>query len=260
MITIKTDEEIAILRQAGSYLANILAELKTKIKPGISTKDIDDWARELCQKQALAPVFLGYRPEGASRSYPAAICVSVNDEVVHGIPNEKPKTLKEGDIVSLDMGISYKNMVVDSATTIAVGAVDSQAKKLLDATEKALYIGIDAATIGAKTGDIGYAIEKSIKPKGFGLPIELGGHGVGYSIHEDPFIANFGKKGQGPALREGMVIAIEPMVNEGTGRIIFDKDGWTVRTADGKRSAHFEHTVVITKKGAEILTALPAKH
>ena len=256
MITIKTEADIKILRQAGRYLAEILAELSSKIKPGVSTKEIDSLTMKLCKERNVVPVFLGYKPYGAPRPYPAAICVSINEEVVHGIPNEKPKILKEGDIVSLDMGISYKDLVVDSAVTVGVGNIDSKAKKLLESTEKALYIGIDAAVVGAKTGDIGYAIEKFIKPKGLSLPVELGGHGVGYSIHEDPFIANFGRKSQGPALKEGMVIAIEPMVNEGTARIIFGADGYTVRTADGKRSAHFEHTVAITKNGPEILTRL----
>ena len=256
MITTKTLEDIKILRQAGRYLAEILKVLSERVKPGVSTKEINDWAMDLCKERGVLPVFLGYKPHGAPRPYPGAICVSINDEVVHGIPNENPKDLKEGDIVSLDMGVSYKELIVDSAVTVAVGVIDSQAKKLLEATEKALYIGIDAAVVGAKTGDIGYAIEKFIKPKGMSLPVELGGHGVGYSVHEDPFIANFGKKGQGPALKEGMVIAIEPMVNEGTARINFSSDGYTVRTADGKRSAHFEHTVAITKNGPEILTRL----
>ncbi len=256
MITIKTPEDIKTLRQAGRYLAEILTALSEKIKTGVSTKEIDDWTMDLCKEREVVPVFLGYKPHGAPRPYPAAICVSINEEVVHGIPNEKPKILKEGDVVSLDMGISFKDLIVDSAVTVGVGAIDAKAKKLLEATEKALYIGIEAAKVGAKTGDIGYAIEKFIKPKGLSLPIELGGHGVGYSVHEDPFIANFGKKGQGPALKEGMVIAIEPMVNEGTARVIFGADGYTVRTADSKRSAHFEHTIVITKNGPEILTKL----
>ena len=256
MITIKSSEEIKTLREAGRHLAQILTDISAKIKPGVSTNDINEWTLALCKDLDVVPVFLGYTPHGARRPYPGALCVSVNDEVVHGIPNEKPKTLKEGDIVSLDMGITYKEFVVDSAVTVAVGNIDAVAKKLLDATEKALYIGIEAAKIGAKTGDIGYAIEKYIKPKGFSLPVELGGHGVGYSVHEDPFIANFGKKGQGPALQEGMVIAIEPMVNEGTARVKFSSDGYTVTTADGKRSAHFEHTIAITKNGPEILTKL----
>jgi len=256
MITLKTKEEIALLREGGAILAAILKKTAEAVRPGISTKDINDLVNKLCAEYNVTPVFLNYKPYGAPRPYPASICVSINEEVVHGIPNEKPRVLKDGDIVSLDMGISYKNLITDSAITVGVGEIDARAKKLLEVTEKALYIGINAAGVGAKTGDIGYAIEKYVKPQGFSLPVELGGHGVGHSVHEDPFIANFGKKGQGPALKPGMVIAIEPMVNEGNARVSFDEDGYTVRTSDGKRSAHFEHTVAITENGPEILTQL----
>jgi len=254
MITIKTKEEIEILRQGGKILADILADLASFVAPGITTMQINDRVNKLCKEKDATPVFLNYKPDGAPRPYPASICVSINDEVVHGIPNEKPRVLKEGDVVSLDMGILYKKLITDSAVTVGVGKIDAKAEKLLKINEQALYAGIDAAVVGAHTGDIGYAVEKVVKPHGFGLPVELGGHGVGYAVHEDPFITNFGKKGQGPALRAGMVIAIEPMLNEGTPDIIFEADGYTVRTADGKRSSHFEHTVVITEEGPEILT------
>ena len=255
-ITLKSKEEIAILKEGGQILARILNELKLKAVPGVSTKELNDLADELCKKYNVRPTFLNYQPHSAPRPYPASLCVSINDEIVHGIPNEKPRVLNNGDVVSLDMGIEYKKLITDSAITVGVGEIDSKAKKLLELTEKALYAGIDAAVVGAKTGDIGVAVEKIIKPAGFGLPVELGGHGVGYEVHEDPFIANFGKKGQGATLKPGMVICIEPMVNEGTAKAIFEDDGYTVRTADGKRSAHFEHTVAITESGPKILTTL----
>jgi methionyl aminopeptidase len=255
-ITIKTKEEIEILREGGKILARILNELKEKAVPGVDTNALNDVANELCKKYGATPTFLNYLPHGAPRPYPASLCVSINDEVVHGIPNEKPRILKEGDVVSLDMGIKYKNLITDSAITVGVGKIDAQAQRLLKINEQALYAGIDAAVVGAHTGDIGDAVEKIVKPAGFSLPVELGGHGVGYEVHEDPFIANFGKKGQGPVLKPGMVICIEPMVNEGKAKIIFEDDGYTVRTADGKRSSHFEHTVAITESGPEILTKL----
>ncbi len=269
MITIKKEEDIVRLRKAGKILAAMLVELSKKTLPGVSTLDIDNYTNELCKKYGVVPVFLNYKPYGASRPFPASICVSINDEIVHGIPNETPRTFKEGDIVSLDMGVSYEGMIVDSATTVGVGKIDEAAQRLLDTTRGSLKAGIKAAVSGSRTGDIGFAVEdfvnneskifaektglKKIKP--FGIAENLGGHGVGYEVHEDPFVPNFGKKNQGPILKPGMVIAIEPMLNEGTDRIMIGRDGWVYQTLDGKRSAHFEHTVLITDKGPEILTA-----
>jgi methionyl aminopeptidase len=257
MISIKTPEEINIMREGGHILAGILAALSEKVRPGTTTLEIDQWTNELCKKANAVPVFLNYRPQGAPRPYPASICVSVNDEIVHGIPNEIPKTLVEGDIVSLDMGIRYKKLVVDSAVTIGVGQIDKAALKLLRTTREALYVGITAAKAGVKTGDVGYAIEQFVRPFKFGICEELGGHGVGHAVHEDPFVPNFGKRGQGVVLRPGMTIAIEPMLNEGSKRVVLDADGYTFRTADGSRSAHFEHTIAITESGEpQILTEL----
>lgn len=254
MVILKTPEQIQTMREGGALLASILLSVKEKVVPGISTKELNDYADELCKKNAVTPVFLNYTPYGSSRPYPASLCVSLNDEIVHGIPNEKPRVLKEGDIVSLDMGIKYQGLIVDSALTVIAGKGDPYAERLLKVTEEALYAGIDAANAGKRTGDIGHAIEKAVKPHGFSLPEELGGHGVGQSVHEDPFVPNFGKPKQGVLLKEGMVFAIEPMVNEGSKKIYLDRDGYTYRTADGKRSAHFEHTVAIVDGVAEILT------
>jgi methionyl aminopeptidase len=255
MIKLKTQEEIKILRQGGKILALILQRIARRVAPGVSTAELNELANELCRKEKVVPVFLNYTPYGAPRPYPASICISINDEIVHGIPNEGPKRLlKEGDIVSLDMGITYQKLVVDSATTVPVGTVDVVARKLLATTKEALSAGIKAARAGNRTGDIGHAIEQIVKKAGFSLPEELGGHGVGYAVHEDPFIPNFGKSGQGVILQPGLVIAIEPMVNEGVKETILNKDGYTFRTADGKRSAHFEHTVAITEGDPEILT------
>ena len=244
------------MREGGRILAGILEAVKEKTVPGASTKDLNEYANELCKKHGVIPVFLNYTPYGADRPFPASICISLNDEIVHGIPNEKPRILKEGDVVSLDMGITHKGLIVDSAVSVIAGVGDPIAKKLLKVTEEALYAGIDAAKVGKRTGDIGHAIENAVLPQGFSLPEELGGHGVGESVHEDPFIPNFGKPKEGVLLKDGMVFAIEPMVNEGSKKLYLDKDGYTYRTADGKRSAHFEHTVAMVNGEAEILTRL----
>ncbi len=242
------------MRQGGKILASILREIKGKVEIGVTTDFLNDEANRLCGKHKVIPSFLNYTPYGAERPYPSSICISVNDEVVHGMPNENPKILKEGDIITLDMGITYKGLVVDSAITVGVGKIDAEAEKLLKGTEESLAAGIAAAKIGKKTGDIGAAIEKVINKYGFGIPEELGGHGVGHSVHEDPFVPNFGKPRQGAAIKNGMTFAIEPIINEGTKRIVLAPDGYTYRTADGKRSAHFEHTVAIVDGVAEILT------
>jgi methionyl aminopeptidase len=256
MIRIKTPEQIEIMREGGKILAKILQKLKSEVKPLKKVGDINVLSNNLCSEYKVIPVFLNYTPHGAGRPFPGSVCISINDEVVHGIPNEKDRIFKEGDLVSLDMGIKYKDLIVDSAITIECGKIDKKGQELLSATKLALEHGIKSAVVGNKTGDIGHAIEKCIKQYGFGIPGELGGHGVGFFVHEDPFVPNFGKPGQGAALKPGMTIAIEPIINEGTKKIYLDKDGYTLKTADGKRSAHFEHTVVITEDEPIILTTL----
>ncbi len=234
-------------------MATILYKVKDKVRPGISTKDLDDYAFKLIKEGGDEPAFLNYRPEGADKSFPASLCVSVNDEVVHGIPN-KNKVLKEGDIVSIDLGLKHGGLFTDMALTVPVGEASAQNMKLLADTEKALEIGISVAWGDNTVGDIGHAIESFVKPKKYGIVEVLSGHGVGKYIHEDPYIPNFGKKGTGVKLKPGMVVAIEPMLNNGTKHVTLDDDGYTIRTADGKKSAHFEHTILITEGEPEILT------
>ncbi len=253
-ITIKTPEEIKKLREGGRRLAAILRELEARVAPGVSSAELDRVARELAEKNGDKPAFLGYRPEGVKRRYPASICISINDEVVHGIPSEK-KILQDGDVVAIDMGLIHEGLYTDSAVTVVVGKGDEAARKLVAATRQALEKGIAAIKPGKTVGDIGHAIESFVKPLGYGQAEGLAGHGVGYAVHEDPFVPNDGNPGEGPELVPGMVIAIEPMLNEGTGKVIFDKDEYTVRTKDGKRSAHFEHTIAITERGYLVLTA-----
>ena len=255
MIIIKTPEEIEILKEGGKRLATVLYKVGEMVKPGISTKDLDDYVFKLIKEMGDEPAFLNYKPEGADFAYPASICISVNNEVVHGIPN-KNKILKEGDIVSLDLGLKHKNLFTDMAITVGVGEISSASKKLLEVTEKSLMVGIDAAQGGNRIGDISHAVESFIRPYKYGIVEVLAGHGVGRAIHEDPYIPNFGKAGGGAKLLPGMVIAIEPMVNNGTKNVVLDKDGWTFRTADGKSSAHFEHTILITEGEPEILTKI----
>ena len=267
MISIKTKEDIAILREGGKRHALILRELAKMVRPGLPVIELENTARRLISEGTGSgfdgsdkPAFLDYQPKGASRPYPAALCVSINDEVVHGIPNEPDKNgaekvLKEGDIVSMDLGLIHKNLITDAAVTVAVGKISDECAKLLKVTKESLMAGIKAVKAGKRVGAIGEAIERVALAHGYGVVEDLSGHGVGYEVHEDPYVPNYGSAKKGAILKPGMVIAIEPMFNLGTKKIVFDnRDGYTFRTADGKPSAHFEHTLVITKSGAEILT------
>jgi methionyl aminopeptidase len=255
MIIIKTKEEIEILREGGKRLAFVLDKVKEKVAPGVSTLELDKFAESLIKEMGDSPAFLNYRPEGAMKPYPASLCVSVNDEVVHGIPS-RGKILREGDIVSLDLGLKHKGLFTDHAITVGVGEISNNSKKLMDITKQALEAGIWACRAGNKIGDISNAIESFARPHKYGIVEVLAGHGVGKYIHEDPFIPNFGKAGSGAKLVPGMVIALEPMLNNGTKNVTLDGDGYTFRTADGKKSAHFEHTILITDSEPEILTKL----
>lgn len=254
MIKIKTKEDIQILREGGKRHAEILSILKEMVKPGVSAKALNEEAQRLILEGGDTPAFLNYQPSGSYRPFPASLCVSVNDEVVHGIPNEKEKILKEGDIVSIDLGLIHKGLITDAAVTVAVGKISQELVSLLTVTEKALMMGIKAAKGGKTVGDIGMTIERLAIAGGYGVVEELSGHGVGYDVHEDPYVPNFGEAGKGEVLRPGMVLAIEPMFNLGSRHVVLDSDAWTYRTRDGKPSAHFEHTIVITKGEPEILT------
>lgn len=256
MITIKTKEDIQILREGGKRHAEILHTLKDMVKPGVSAKELDDNAHKLILAGGDTPAFLNYQPSGAPRPFPASLCVSINDEVVHGIPNEKEKILKEGDIVTLDLGLVHKGLITDAAITVPVGKITKELEELITVTEKALHAGIKAAKGGKKVGDVGMAIERLAIAHNYGVIEELSGHGVGYNVHEDPFIPNYGESGTGETFKPGMVIAIEPMFNLGSRHVVLDSDGYTYRTRDGKPSAHFEHTVLITKGEPEILTKI----
>jgi methionyl aminopeptidase len=251
-IFIKTKEEIDILREGGKRLARVLASVAEEARPGVSTLELDHRAFDLIKELGDEPAFLHYKPAGATSPYPASLCTSVNNEVVHGIPSAH-KILQEGDIISLDLGLKHKGMFTDHAITIGVGAISRASEKLLQATREAMMVGIEQAVVGNTVGDIGYAIETCVKGR-YGIVRELSGHGVGKKIHEDPFVPNFGRPGRGEKLRAGMVIAIEPMLNIGGDDIVTMPDGYTINTADGSRSAHFEHTVLISEEGPEILT------
>ncbi len=262
-IEIYTKEEINILKEGGNILYKILQELKEKVKEGENSFFINEYAIELCEKYKAKPAFLHYRPEGAKRKFPSALCLSLNEEVVHGIANEKEKIFKKGDVVVLDMGILYKNYYTDSAITVIVGGEKENkiAYHMIKAGEYALEKAISFVKSGVKTGDIGHVIEFSVKEycqkekiNNFSIPHELGGHGIGRAIHENPFIPNFGKKGQGVTLTEGMVIAIEPILTEKKSELKLMKDDYTYVTKDKGLSIHVEHTIVVTKDGCEIIT------
>jgi len=246
MISIKSDYELSLLKEAGHIVYLTHQYLKDYIIPGITTKELDKLAEEFIRSKGATPSFLNYN------GYPASICTSVNNEVVHGIPSNR--RLKKGDIISIDIGACYKGYHGDSAWSYKVGEVSSEKKYLLEHTEKALYVGLNEIHAGTRVGDIGAAIEEYATEHNLGVVKELVGHGVGSHLHEDPEVPNYGKKGTGPILKENMVIAVEPMLNLGTAEVFILDDDWTVITGDNKPSAHFEHTVVVTKDGYKILT------
>jgi methionyl aminopeptidase len=253
MITYKTDAEIEVLREGGKILAKILKELEKLVVVGNTTLDVDDKAMELIEQYGVEPMILGYQPAFAPRPYPAATCISINDVIVHGIPNEEPIDFIEGDVVSIDCVIGYKGMVVDAARTVGVGVLSEDAAALIAVTRKALDAGIKAAQPGNHINDIGKAIE-AVVPEGFGIVEVFCGHGVGYDLHEDPIVPNFVMKGNSPELKPGMVIAIEPMITLGSKEVEVLRDGYSAVTSDGSLAAHMEHTVAITKQGPLILT------
>ncbi len=255
MITKKSAEEIVRLQAAGVILAELLHELAKEAIVGNTTLDIDDRAMELCEERGVTPILLGYHPGFAPHPYPAAVCVSVNDCVQHGIPSDTV-VLKESDVVNIDMSIEHQGMIVDSGITVGVGEISDEAKRLLAATQEALAHGIKAAQPGNHIGDISAAIQTFVEARGFSLVEVLCGHGVGYAVHEEPTIPNIGKPGTGPLIEVGHVYAIEPIVNAGKKDVYFDDegDGYSVYTTDGSISAHFEHTVAITEKGPLVIT------
>ncbi len=247
MIILKTSRELAALRKAGKISQAALKLAGEAVEPGISTWEIDRLVRRYIESAKAAPSFLGYQ------GYPASACISVNDVVIHGIP-QKSQILKKGDIVSIDVGACYQGFHGDNAWTFPCGEISPEARALLDAAEKSLFLGIEQARPGNRIGDIGHAVQEYVEARSYSVVREFTGHGVGADMHEDPSVPNFGKPGRGVRLTPGMVIAIEPMINMGRREIEIKPDGWTVVTRDGSLSAHFEHTIAITKEGPVILT------
>lgn len=244
---VKTDDEVELIRQSSLLVGKTLAELATRIRPGVTTLELDRVAEEFIRDHGAYPGFLGYN------KYPNSICASVNSAVVHGVPNDRP--LQEGDILSLDIGVIKAEYWGDSAYTFAVGEVSPEVRQLLKITKESLYLAIEQAIAGNRTGDIGFAVQSYAESNGYGVVRDLVGHGVGRNLHEAPEVPNFGKRGQGTLLQDGLVIAIEPMINMGTRNVKQLKDGWTIVTADAKPSAHFEHTIVVRKQKAEVLSS-----
>ena len=246
MIILKTKEEIEYLRESNQIVAAILNELKGIVEPGITTQDLDVFAEKKIREKGGIPAFKGYR------NFPANLCVSINEQIVHGIPGSR--NIKEGDIVSIDLGIILNGFYGDAAITVPVGKISEEAARLLDVTEKALYKGIERARVGGRLYDISHAIQSWVEGQGFSVVRDFVGHGVGRALHEEPQVPNYGQPNRGVQLKKGMVIALEPMVNAGTWKVRVEPDGWTAVTQDGSLSAHFEHTIVITDDGPDILT------
>lgn len=247
MIIIKSEQEIELMRESGKVTGKILRDLEDFIKPGVSTKDIDRFVEETIRAHGMIPTFKGYG------GFPASACVSINDEVVHGIPSKKRK-LKEGDIVSVDIGATYKGYVSDAARTYGVGKIDSEAQRLIDATRDSFFEGLKFCKPGCRLSDVSHAIQVKAESEGFGVIRDYVGHGIGSEMHEEPQIPNFGKPGRGPRLAKGMCLAIEPMITQGSYEVDVLLDNWTVVTLDGKLAAHYENTVVITDGEPELLT------
>ncbi|MFP6654133.1 MAG: type I methionyl aminopeptidase [Myxococcota bacterium] len=267
-IAIKSRREIEKMREIGQRTAEILLELRGRAQPGVTTGELDEIAAKALKKGGLISPFLGYAPGGVA-PYPAVLCTSLNDEIVHGIPGTRE--LQEGDIISLDFGAveraedgvaaaATKGWHGDTAITIAVGEIDSEAKRLIETTRDALEKGIERMVPGDRLSDIGFAVQDRVEKEGFGVVRQFVGHGIGREMHEPPQVPNYGRPGRGPRLRAGMIFAIEPMVNIGSEKVRILEDEWTAVTADGSLSAHFEHTVLITDNGPEVLTRIPGSH
>ena len=252
MIFLKTEDEIELMRAANLLVASTLAEIAKNIREGVTTKQLDRLAEEYIRDHGAVPTFKGF-PNPFGAPFPASICTSVNDEVVHGIPNDRP--LKSGDIVSVECGAQLGGYNGDSCYTFCVGEVSGKVKLLLRTTKEALYRGIDAALAGRRIGDVGYAVQRHCEAKGLGVVKEFVGHGIGKEMHEDPPVPNYGKKGEGPLIENGLCIAIEPMITLGSPKIGMMPDKWTVKTLDGKYAAHFEHTVAVHHGKADILSS-----
>lgn len=248
MIYLKTDEEIELMRNANQLVGKTLGELAKHIAPGVSTLQLDKIAEEFIRDHGAVPAFLGYG------GFPGSLCTSINDHVVHGIPSSTV-VLQDGDIISVDCGTTLDGFTGDSAYTFCVGEVAPEVKNLLKATKEALYFGIKQAVEGARVGDISHAVQTYCESRGYSVVRELVGHGIGRDMHEEPEVPNYGRRGYGPLLRNGMCICIEPMINMGTRNVVFEKDGWTVRTKDRKYSAHFEHCIAIRPEGPQILSS-----
>jgi methionyl aminopeptidase len=256
-IPIRTRREIDTMRDAGRHVGEILLELREAARPGVTTGELDDVATRAIKQRNLTSSFVGYGPGGLP-PYPAAVCISVNEEIVHGIPG--PRELKDGDLLSLDFGIIFDGFHGDSAVSIPVGEVDDDSERLMDTTRDSLYLGIAQMVPGQRLSDIGHAIQERAEGAGYSVVRQFVGHGIGQALHEQPQIPNYGKPGRGPRLQAGMVFAIEPMVNVGSEKVRMLDDEWTAVTADGSLSAHFEHTVLITDDGPEVLTRVPGSH
>lgn len=252
MILIKTKKEIDYIRESCRIVAEVLQLVKSNVRPGITTKELDKIAEDYILSNDAKAAFKGYSQGGSSVDYPASICASVDDAVVHGIPGER--VLKNGEIISLDVGVVKNGYFGDAALSVAVGEISEEKKKLLEVTEKSLYLGIEQARVNNRVHDISASVQEYVEANGFSIVRDLCGHGVGKFLHEDPAVPNFGKKGTGTKLKKGMTIAIEPMVNMGAYEVKTAPDGWTILTADGLPSAHFEHTIVVSDNKPEILT------
>jgi methionyl aminopeptidase len=252
VIALKSGREIEIMRRANVIVAEVLQELKKRVAPGVTTLDLDAVAEEMTLKKKAIPAFKGYNVAG--RVYPRCLCASVNDEIVHGIPTNR--VLREGDIIGLDYGVIYEGFYGDSAVTVGVGRVSGEAKRLMEVTEQALYKGIEQLYAGKRLGDLGHAVQQTAESAGYSVVRAFVGHGVGRKLHEEPPVPNYGEPDRGILLREGMVLAIEPMVNVGGYEVEIKKDGWTAVTRDGSLAAHFEHSVAITKNGPYILSQI----
>jgi methionyl aminopeptidase len=251
MIFLKSSEEIAIMRAANVIVAAVLAELRDRVRPGVTTGELDRVAEEMTHERGAVPAFKGY--EVAGRVFPASVCVSINEEVVHGIPSER-RTLRAGDIVGLDFGVCYQGFYGDAAMTVPVGGVDPEAERLMRAAREALWAGIEQVRVGNRIGQVSAAVQEHVEAQGFSVVRDFVGHGIGRRLHEEPQVPNFGSRDRGMRLRPGMVLAIEPMVNAGAPEVCIKDDGWTAVTRDGSRSAHFEHSVAVTDNGPYVLS------